>query len=194
MGRLMSAPSASLCLRGPRVLLREWRDDDLPAFNAMNADAQVMRHFPALLSADESATALSRIRKFMVEHGWGLWCADISGECAGFIGLSKPNFEAHFMPCVEIGWRLRQQFWGQGYASEGARLALAYGFDQLGLEEIVSFTAAVNTPSIAVMQRIGMQRDADGDFDHPRVPEGNALRPHVLYRMQRGEWSTHSAT
>ena len=106
----------------------------------------------------------------------------------GFIGLSIPQFEAHFTPCVEIGWRLARAEWGKGYASEGARAALAFGFERLGLAEIVSFTAVSNLRSRRVMERIGMQRRAAEDFDHPNLPEGHPLRRHVLYRIAREAW------
>jgi ribosomal-protein-alanine N-acetyltransferase len=105
----------------------------------------------------------------------------------GFVGLSVPRFEAHFTPCVEIGWRLAREHWGRGYAGEGARAALAFGFDALGLDEIVSFTVPRNLRSRRVMERIGMACDPAGDFDHPALPEGHALRRHVLYRMARGD-------
>jgi RimJ/RimL family protein N-acetyltransferase len=102
---------------------------------------------------------------------------------AGFVGLSVPRFEAHFAPCVEIGWRLAAQHWGHGYATEGARAALAFGFGTLGLEEIVAFTAPRNVRSRRVMEKIGMTYDPADDFDHPLLPEGHPLRRHVLYRI-----------
>ena len=172
-------------LTGERVVLRPWQDRDADAFAAMNADQRVMEFFVAPLSRGESDALLSRMRSIIEERGWGWWCVDIEGECAGFTGLSTPPYETPFTPCVEVGWRFRPHFWGRGYASEAARLALEYGFDTLQLQEIVSFTAAGNDRSRRIMERIGMQRDYAGDFDHPRIPEGHTLRPHVLYRLRR---------
>ena len=173
-------------LAGKRVLLRPWLDHDAATFAEMNADERVMEFFIAPLSRAESDALLDRMRASIEERGWGWWCVDIGGECAGFTGLSSPPYETPFTPCIEVGWRFRRQFWGHGYASEAARLALNYGFDTLRLDEIVSFTAAQNHRSRRVMERIGMQRDFSGDFDHPRMPEGHALRRHVLYRIRPG--------
>jgi RimJ/RimL family protein N-acetyltransferase len=170
-------------LSGERVLLRPWQDRDADAFAAMNADPRVMEFFVATMSREESDAMLARLRARTEEHGWGWWCVDIDGECAGFTGLSEPPYETAFTPCVEVGWRFRPQFWGRGYATEAARLALDYGFNTLKLSEIVSFTAVDNQRSRRVMERIGMRRDPAGDFDHPRVPEGHPLRRHVLYRL-----------
>jgi RimJ/RimL family protein N-acetyltransferase len=170
-------------LTGARVLLRPWQDRDADAFAAMNADPRVMQFFVAPLSREESDALLARIRERTQKRGWGWWCVDINGECAGFAGLSEPPYETPFTPCVEVGWRFRLEFWGHGYATEAARLALGYGFGALRLREIVSFTAVGNQRSRRVMERIGMRRDHAGDFDHPRVPEGHPLRRHVLYRL-----------
>jgi RimJ/RimL family protein N-acetyltransferase len=172
-------------LVGHRVVLRPWQDRDTDAFAAMNADPRVMEFFVAPLSREESDSLLARMRAVIEERGWGWWCVDINGECAGFTGLSSPPYETPFTPCVEVGWRFRPQFWGHGYATEAAQLALDYGFKTLQLREIVSFTATGNQRSRRVMERIGMQRDLGGDFDHPRVPEGHPLRRHVLYRKRR---------
>lgn len=171
-------------LVGEHVVLRPWQDGDADAFAAMNADPRVMEFFVAPLSREESDAMLARIRNFTEERGWGWWCVDIDGECAGFTGLSEPPYETPFTPCVEVGWRMRPHFWGHGYATEAAQLALDYGFTTLQLPEIVSFTTVTNQRSRRVMERIGMQRDLDGDFDHPRVPEGHPLRRHVLYRKR----------
>jgi RimJ/RimL family protein N-acetyltransferase len=103
----------------------------------------------------------------------------------GFTGLNWARFDAFFTPAVEIGWRLAFDHWGHGYATEAARLALAHGFGPLALPEIISFTSAVNRRSRAVMERLGMRRDAKDDFDRPTLPEGHRLRPHVLYRLDR---------
>lgn len=172
-------------LIGRRITLRPWHNCDADAFAGMNADLRVMEFFVAPLSREESDAMLARMRAVTDERGWGWWCVDIGGECAGFAGLSVPPFEAAFTPCVEIGWRFRPQFWGDGYATEAAQLALDYGFDTLKLPEIVSFTTVDNQRSRRVMERIGMQRDLEGDFDHPRVPEGHPLQRHVLYRLRR---------
>jgi ribosomal-protein-alanine N-acetyltransferase len=170
-------------LRGPRLRLRPWRAEDLDPFAALNADPAVMEFFPAVLSREDTAALMERAQTAVVERGWGWWCLDIEGRCAGFVGLSRPHFEAHFTPCVEVGWRLARRYWGHGYATEGARLALAYGFDVLGLAQILSFTSTANQRSRRVMEKLGMAHDPADDFDHPRLPAGHALRRHVLYRL-----------
>ena len=170
-------------LRGARVKLRQWRDADCAAFAQLNADPVAMEFFPAILTLEESDAMVQRCRDAIEQRGWGFWCLEIDGTCAGFTGLNAPTFEAPFMPAIEIGWRLHPRYWGHGYATEAARLALDYGFDVLQLREIVSFTAVANVRSRAVMQRIGMRHDADGDFDHPRLAPGHRLRRHVLYRL-----------
>jgi RimJ/RimL family protein N-acetyltransferase len=104
---------------------------------------------------------------------------------AGFIGLARPRFDAHFTPCTEVGWRLGPHWWGRGYATEGARAALEFGFRELNLDEVVSFAAETNVPSRRVMERIGMIRNPIDDFDHPDLPAGHTLRRHVLYRKRR---------
>lgn len=151
----------------------------------MNADPRVTEHLPAPLSRVESDAVIERLATHWRQHGFGLWAVEIlaTEQFAGFVGLSVPRFEAHFTPCVEIGWRLAAQHWGNGYATEGARAALQFGFDVLQLAEIVSFTVPANTRSMRVMERLGMSRDLAGDFDHPLVPAGHPLRRHVLYRL-----------
>lgn len=172
-------------LIGARVRLRAWRDEDRALFAALNADPDVMQFFPAPLTHAESDAMIDRMQAAIAERGWGNWCLEVDGRCVGFAGLSTPNFVAHFTPCVEIGWRLSRSAWGHGYATEAARLALAFGFDDLKLDEVVSFTTFANVRSRRVMERIGMTRDATDDFDHPRLSVGHALRPHVLYRIAR---------
>jgi len=164
------------------VLLRQWREEDLAAFVAMNADAEVMRHFPARLTPAESAAMMQRLREAIAERGWGLWAVEVGGELAGFTGLAVPTFTAAFMPCVEIGWRFRREFWGRGLATAAARQAERYAWEQLKLRELVSFTAEANERSRRLMERLGFRHDAAGDFDHPRIPEGHPVRRHVLYR------------
>ena len=173
-----------------RLLLRQWRESDREPFAAMNADPAVMEHFPALQTREQSDALIDRNRPAIEERGWGLWALEVrdTGEFIGFTGLSVPSFEAHFMPAVEIGWRLNKGAWGNGYATEAARASLAYGFGPAGLDEIVSFTTTTNVPSQRVMQRIGMTHDDAGDFDHVRLPAGHRLQRHVLYRISRAQW------
>lgn len=174
-------------LHTQRLCLRRWRSEDRPAFAAMNADPRVMEHFPAMLSREESDALIDRIEAHFAERGFGLWAVEVAGGAPfiGFVGLQAPRFTAHFTPCVEIGWRLAAEHWGRGYATEAARAALAFGFNEAGLDEIVSFTAIPNLSSQRVMQKIGMTHDPAGDFDHPVLPEGHSLRRHVLYRIAR---------
>jgi RimJ/RimL family protein N-acetyltransferase len=171
----------------PRLRLREWRDSDLAPFAALNADPEVMRYFPEPLDRAASDAMVGRIRDHFDRHGFGPWALEIPGvaDCAGFVGLMVPAFEAHFTPCVEIGWRLTRAAWGRGYATEAARAVLDYAFTVLKADEVVAMTVPANRPSRAVMDRLGMTHDPADDFDHPRVPEGHALRRHVLYRKRR---------
>jgi RimJ/RimL family protein N-acetyltransferase len=175
-------------LKTERLVLREWRDEDLEPFAALNADPRVMEFFPAVLSREESDRLVrDRILPQFVARGYGPWAVEVPGVTAfaGFIGLLEHTFPAWFTPCVEVGWRLDGPYWGRGYATEGARAALAYGFDVAGLDEIVSMTTVTNVRSIAVMQRLGLQ--PAGEFEHPHLPVGHALRRHVLYRLHRHE-------
>lgn len=174
-------------LRTGRLRLRRWLPSDRVPFAALNTDPQVMEHFPALLSRQDSDTFAARIEAHFDQHGFGLWAVEVPSVAsfAGFVGLSIPGFEAHFTPCVEIGWRLAAPHWGRGYATEGARAVLAFAFQTLTLAEIVSFTVPGNVRSRQVMERIGMVHDSADDFDHPALPEEHRLRRHVLYRIAR---------
>lgn len=177
-------------LRTERLLLRRWREEDRGPFAALNADPAVMELFPAPLSRAESDALLERIELGFERHGFGLWALEMRENRAfiGFTGLAVPPFEAHFTPAVEVGWRLARSAWGNGYATEAGRAALACGFDRLGLEEIVSMTTVRNRRSRAVMERLGMTRDPADDFEFPSLPPGDPLRPHVLYRLRRDGW------
>lgn len=174
-------------LRTERLLLRPWRTGDRDAYARMNADPRVMECFPAVLTREESDASADRAEAHFAQHGFGLWAVELPGEAEfiGFIGLWHTSFDAHFTPCVEIGWRLAAGFWGRGYATEGALASLKFGFENLGLEAIVSITSPLNLRSRRVMEKIGMTRDEAGDFDHPRVPDGHPLKRHVLYRKRR---------
>jgi ribosomal-protein-alanine N-acetyltransferase len=177
-------------LRTDRLVLRRWRQGDREPFAALNVDPEVMEHFPAALTPDQSDALIEWIEAGFERHGFGLWAVELAetGQFIGFTGLSVPRFEAHFTPAVEIGWRLARSSWGWGYASEAARRALAFAFDDLGLAEVVSFAGAANLRSQAVMERIGMTRDTADDFDHPLLEEGHPLRRHVLWRMTAERW------
>ena len=170
-----------------RLTLRQWRDADLAPFAALNADPEVMRYFSATMTQAQSAEFAGYVRDTIERQGWGLWAVEVNDgpPFVGFVGLNRVSFESHFTPAVEVGWRLARPFWGNGYATEAGEAALAYGFERLDLEEIVSFTSPLNEPSIRVMRRLGMKHDATGDFDHPRVAEGSPLRRHVLYRLAK---------
>lgn len=174
-------------LRTGRLLLRDWQDDDLDAFAALNADPEVMEFFPSTLARGASDDQAARIRAHLRDHGFGFWAVEVPGVSAfvGFLGLAVPTFDAPFMPAVEIGWRIARAYWNRGYATEGARAALGIAFERLRLDEVVSFTVVANARSRRVMERAGMQHDPDGDFDHPRIAEGHPLRRHVLYRIRR---------
>ena len=188
---MTAAPRRALAdVRTPRLLLRRWREEDLEPFAALNADPVVMEHFPAPLDRAASDALAARADAHLAEHGWGLWAVHAVAEdrFAGFTGLAVPRWDPPFGPCVEVGWRLSRWAWGAGRATEAARAALDVAFTELGLEEVVSFTAVGNERSQAVMRRLGMVRDPDGDFLHPSVPAGHPVEPHVLFRLRAQEW------
>ncbi len=180
-------------LETDRLILRAWRDADREPFAALNADPEVMRHFPATLSRAESDRLVDRLLHKFDAQGWGWFAAEVKGGAPfiGFVGLNLPDYadKLPFTPAFEVGWRLARSSWGHGYASEAALRCLRFAFEDLDREEVVSFTARSNDRSQKVMQRIGMMRDADGDFGHPSLPEGHPIRPHVLYRLRRENWS-----
>lgn len=171
-----------------RLILRPWREEDRTEFARMNADPRVMEFFPARLTRSESDAMLDRVTAHWEKRGFGWWALELreTGAFLGFTGLLVPSFTAHFTPCVETGWRLLAEHWGQGYATEAARASLNHGFNRQGLQEIVSFTAATNLRSRRVMERLGMTRDPADDFDREVIPMGHPLRPHVLYRVRKG--------
>lgn len=181
--RMISAPE----IKTSRLWLRPWQLEDRKAFRALNADSIVMQYSPDVLTAMESDDLADRIALHFATHGFGLWAVELPGIAPfiGYVGLAIPSFEAHFTPCVEIGWRLARAYWGNGYATEGAQEALRFGFDRLGLREIVSFTTPTNIRSRRVMERLEMHYSPSDDFDHPLLPDGHSLRRHVLYRLAR---------
>ena len=187
MDQASSSRTDAPALRTERLMLRGWRDGDLKPFAALNADPTVMRFMPGCLTRAESDALAGRVREHFDRHGFGWWAVEVPGVAPfiGFVGISVPRFEARFMPCVEVGWRLARAHWGRGYATEAARAAIAFGFDEAGLDEIVSFTAVINRRSQAVMRRLGMTRNPAEDFDHPALPNDHPLCRHVLYRIKR---------
>ena len=178
-------------IRTTRLVLRGWRASDRHEFAAMNADPEVMEHFAEPLSKAASDRLVDAIEEGWDRHGYGLWAVErlADGALLGFTGLSRPSFDAPFMPAVEIGWRLRRAAWGQGYATEAAEAAAAFAFETVGLAELVSFTVPANERSRRFMERLGMTHDPKDDFDHPKLLHHDVLRRHVLYRLSREAWA-----
>lgn len=179
-------------LETDRLVLRKWRESDREPFASMNTNEAVMRFFPRHYTSEESNNFIDANQRLLHERGWANWAVEIahSGHFAGFTGLSHP---APWHPCagsVEIGWRLHNDYWGRGIATEAATRVLAYGFNDVGLKEIISFTAHCNLPSIAVMKKLGMRQDTEG-FEHPRIGEGSPLRSHVVYRLSKAQWEAN---
>ena len=173
-------------LQTERLILRPFTSGDLPKFAEINADAEVMRYFPAPLTAKETAKMLAVWADKLARYGYAFAAVETrhDGQLIGMAGLSRLEEGVPIAPCSEIGWRLTPSAWHKGYATEAARAWLSYGFDTLGLTEIFSYTPKLNLPSQRVMQRIGMQRAEDLDFDYSELPADDPLRPMVVYRLQ----------
>jgi RimJ/RimL family protein N-acetyltransferase len=176
-----------------RLRLRQWLPSDRVPFAALNADPKVTAFFPSGLDRAASDALADRFESLIAERGWGFWATELkeNSQFIGFVGLHALAPELPFFPGVEIGWRLAYRYWGKGYATEAARGCLRVGFEQLGLDEIVSFTTLRNTRSRAVMERLGMKEDIQ--FEHPKIPVGHPIRPHCLYRLARERWLHNNA-
>jgi RimJ/RimL family protein N-acetyltransferase len=184
---VLPAFAQPLELHTKRCVLRQWKDSDLAPWCELNADAEVRRFFSSVASVEQALGEAQRCKDALAQRGWGMWALEIPGVMpfAGFVGLNAAHYDAPWVPAVEIGWRLTRAVWGQGLATEAAQAALDFGFTHLKLREIVAITVPANAASRRVMDRLGMVRDAAGDFDHPRIEPGHPLRRHVLYRAQR---------
>jgi RimJ/RimL family protein N-acetyltransferase len=170
-------------LETSRLRLRDWEDTDLEPFSALNADEEVMRYFPKTLSIEETNVLYQAILAEFKQYGFGLYAVEVkeNKEFIGLIGFHRATFEADFTPCIEIGWRLKKEAWGKGYATEGAEACLQYGFNKLGFKDVYSFTADINQPSRKVMRKIGM--NFVKTFNHPKVEISSPLYKHVLYHI-----------
>ena len=176
-----------------RLKLRQWEMNDQPVFAEINADPVVMKYFPNTLTENESNEMSNKIQSLLSEHGWGFWAVEIKKErkFIGFVGLHKPIAKLPFSPCTEVGWRLAKKYWGKGYATEAANIALKVAFEQLNLDKIYSFTSVGNSKSIAVMKRLYMV-DSKLNFMHPSIPDSHDLQEHVLYSITQQHWRRYS--
>jgi RimJ/RimL family protein N-acetyltransferase len=181
----MTAPPATL--RTERLLLRPIRDSDLDAFAVMHADPRVVAHLHAPLTRAEAEVVFERIRANTRGDGLGLFAVELPGREAfiGLVGLVHARADMPLAPCVEVAWRIASPHWGQGYATEAARASVEFGFHHHHLDEILAWTSRDNHASQRVMEKLGMRRDPDADFDHPRLPLGDRLRRHLVWRLTR---------
>lgn len=182
-------------LETERLILREWQDEDRESFARMNADPMVMEFMPRLLDRKASDKLMDRFRQHFKKHGYGLFALERKedGEFLGFVGLNHVDSKMPFAPAVEVAWRLGHEHWGHGYASEAARRVLEYGFEDLGLKEIVAFTVHDHTTSLHIMEKLGMVRDKAGDFDYPGLAKDHPLGRFVLYRLKASEFERQAA-
>lgn len=172
-------------LETQRLILREYHSDDYQYFYQMNSSPKVMEFFPTTLTQEDSNHVMDRLNLEIQQNGYGFWAVEekSSQELIGFVGLNKPRYQLPKENCTEIGWRLREEFWGQGYAPEAAHQCLDFAFNQLGLDEVVAFTPVNNTNSRRVMEKIGM-KNLLMNFQHPLVDPQSKICEHVFYSIQ----------
>ena len=177
-------------LETDRLILRDWKDDDIDAFARMNADPIVMEYFPRRLDEKATARLVGRFQDHFEKHGYGPYALELkkTSEFIGFVGLHQVEFEAHFTPAVEIAWRLDYGFWGQGYATEAANAVIENAFEKLGLKEIVGYAVHDNEAALHIMEKVGMKRDEKGDFDYPNLSKESPLGKFVLYRLKKKDF------
>lgn len=173
-----------------RLILRPWTGEDRRPFAEMSADPTVMEHLLPLAGREGSDGWIDRQMAHLAEQGFCFWALEAKegGAFVGAAGLLRVGYEAHFTPAVEVGWRVPRAFWGRGYAPEAAAASIRFGFEAVGVPEIVANTVPQNASSRRVMEKLGMSHDAMDSFDHPRVAEGHPLRHQVLYRLPRDRW------
>jgi RimJ/RimL family protein N-acetyltransferase len=173
-----------------RLILRTWKKEDVQPYFQINQDPRVIEFLRGALTVEQINDSMIADNSHQQQHGYALWATELkeTKQLLGFIGLKYVDWSAHFTPAVEIGWRLGSQYWGQGFATEGAKAAVDYGFKKCGLKEIVSFTVPANMRSIRVMEKIGLKRDTKGDFAHPKLPANHPLSQHILYRLKVDEY------
>ncbi len=181
-------------LQTERLILRQWSKDDFLPFSKINNNKEAMEFFTRLLTQEESYKMAGWISSLIEQRGWGFWAVEVAGlkKFIGFVGLHTPSENLPFAPCVEIGWRLAKDCWGQGYATEGARESLRYAFEELNLDEVFSLTAVANTRSRNVMEKIGMKNTHD-NFMHPDIEQDHPHCEHVLYRVTKPEWKKQTS-
>jgi RimJ/RimL family protein N-acetyltransferase len=174
-----------------RLQLRQWKNNDLTTFSNMNADSDVMEFYPKILNKNESDAFAYKIQTIIKEKGWGFWAVELINEkkFIGFVGLHEPEPELPCSPCVEIGWRLAKQYWGNGYATEAAKASLKVAFETLNFDEVYSFTSVLNVKSQALMKRLNMS-NTNNNFNHPSIPEDNPLREHILFKISQQHWKS----
>ena len=172
-----------------RLFLREWKKGDLKKFSELNLDPEVMEYLPEISSKEESNELADRIISRLSENGWGFWAIEIKRDHSfiGFVVLNEPKYELPVKPCVEIGWRLAREYWGNGYATEAGKAALEFAFNNLDVNEVYSFTSIANKRSQAVMERLHLV-DTHSNFDHPSIPFDSQYREHVLYKIDKESW------
>lgn len=182
-----------VALETKRLLLRLWKSEDLTSFySQINADPEVMKYYPRVLTKEESDAMAGKIMAKIEKNGWGFWAVEHKADknFIGFVGLNEPDYELPVKPCIEIGWRLAKAYWGKGYATEAAKACLAFAFDNLKLNEVYAFASVGNERSWKVMQRIGM-KNSGSNFNHPIIPEGHTLSEHVLYKISKKQWEEY---
>jgi len=179
-------------IKTDRLFLRQWKEEDFKYFAQMSSDSDVMAFYPNKLSETESNSMAKKIQSLIAERGWGFWAVEVlsNNKFVGFVGLHKPHYELPFNPCVEIGWRLSKEHWGKGYATEAGEASLDFAFENLKLNEVFSFASVGNRKSRAVMERLNMI-NMNSNFNHPIIPDGNPLKEHVLYKIDKKSWMKH---
>lgn len=185
--KLIDMHPRQVIIETERLYLRNWIEEDIAPYYSLNQHPKVIEFLREPLTMQQVEDFIVAANQHQTKHGYTLWAVEPKNRptCIGFIGLNYTTWEAPFTPAVEVGWRLDADWWGKGYATEGAKACLVYGFNTCGLQEIVSFTVSENNRSRRVMEKIGLIRDVNGDFAHPKLEPDHPLSKHVLYRIKK---------